>query len=193
MRGFDIPGCKPFKLKDEAVISFIASIAGLDAKRVRAMLFLDLEALEPTLSGMFIDEFKPPESIVLVNKPKQFCMSCFMNSLLQKKIPIFNPYWQSLWATHCIEHETPLVSVDLLDTYNYQSNGFLYEDGSQYKNWCGRLEGAKKEMLRKQHLTRDIRVGAASKTIIAINKLFNSSKMSKLGVSDLDLKRLLSL
>lgn len=93
------PEGKP-RLKDEAVIPFIASKTGLNADRVKTMLFVDLKALEPTLNGMFLDEFSPPDFIVLKNKPEQFCMTCFMNSLLQKQIPVFDPYWQCVWATH---------------------------------------------------------------------------------------------
>lgn len=74
----------------------------------------------------------------------------------------------------------------MLDGNEYQSIGFLYDDGSQYRNWCNRLEGARRR-LNRNYSTQHIHMGGVSKSVIAMNKLFNRSEIAVEGAFELGL------
>jgi len=175
-------------LKDRNIVTYISEQTEIDPSQIADMLDVDIEGLRASASFMFANEFSPPETINIRQKPKQFCPTCFSNSLLNKTIPIFDPYWTSQWATHCILHQTPLASIKFLDSYDYNAVGFYHDDGSQYTNWCNRIVGFTRA-LRGQYSARPNSLSSpASNSTIAINQLFNSKREAKKAVSYFGLK-----
>ena len=98
-------------LLDPSVVPYIALQANMSSETIGQMINVDIDALRAQTSSIFIDEFSPPTSITLAKKPRQFCLTCFSNALLQKQIPCFDPYWQGLWATHCVKDGSPLMPI----------------------------------------------------------------------------------
>jgi len=170
-------------LKDRNIVSYISSKTEMDPSQIANMLSVDIEGLRASASFMFADEFSSPQTINIRQKPNQFCPTCFSNYLLNKEIPIFNSYWASEWATHCILHQTPLISIKFLDSYDYNTVGFYHDDGSQYTNWCNRLVGSKRALRGQYSIRPTILSSPASNATIAINQLFNSEREAKNAVS----------
>ena len=175
-------------LKEPSVIPYIAVRVGIEAKTLGQMIQVDLDGMSPSASFLFADEFKTPTSINLPVKPTNFCMTCFVNSLLSKKVPIFNAGMQSPWATHCIFHQHPLFPVTLLEMHSARDPSFgRYNDGSQYRHWCNRVEQARIVLLERFHGRSRNPVGPTSKIVIAINQLFYNEDQAKLGAAILGL------
>lgn len=175
-------------LKERSVVQFIAIRLGIDTDTLGEMIQVDLDAMQPSASFFFADEFKTPSSIKLPVKPVNFCMTCFINSLLSKKVPIFDACMQSPWATHCVFHQQPLFPITLLEMLSVGEPNFgRYDDGSQLRHWCNRIELARIVLLERTR-SRDFTLGApTSKAVIAINQLFYDEDQGKLGAAVLGL------
>lgn len=175
-------------LKERSIVSLFAKTFRVDALFIANLLEVDIMGLQTAAPFLFASEFSNPDQILLDTKPRQFCMSCFKEALVNREIPVFSPYWNNPWATHCIVHNSPLFPEELLDDRKSLPR-WLFSDSTQYAYWCNRIEYAQGKIININSPSPDVRVLPTGYEVIALNKLFNKIEHTEDAVKELGLKK----
>jgi len=173
-------------LQERAVADYIGKCLNVGESFIEELLAIDIEGLQPAAAFLFASDFSSSDRILLSKHPKQFCISCFKDALLKRQIPVFNAFWNSPWATHCVIHTSPLFPIELLDE-SKELKLMSFSDATQFAGWCNRVEYAQRQIIHFNIRTPDMRVIPPSFTILAINKLFNSPSLAQEAANSLGL------
>lgn len=165
-------------LKHPEVIGYISDKTSLSSTIVGEMINVDIEALNGLSTFFFADEFISRTTIELPKLPKKYCLSCLINSIERRELPIFKANWLSPFTAFCEIHSHSLSNIDNL-TREPSHGDYVFQIGSQYEYWKDRLTAVLDSHRSFLRGSEGVFLKPASTIALQITKLFSEVAGSK--------------